>query len=207
MSTTDPADVTHVSDPTLSSIGDTGTVAAQPPEPVAPATSSHDAPVDGQAGAWVAPRPGERLRILRRSRTVAIVGASNKSSRASYFVSTYLLASSNFEVWFVNPNESTILGRPAYPSLAALPGVPDIVDVFRRPAELGAVLDEAVDVGAGALWLQLGLYDEDIARRGVAAGLDVVMNHCLKIEHARFSGGLHFAGFDTGVISSHRRGR
>jgi len=201
VSTTDPADVT------LGSIGDTGTVAASPSESVAPATSSHDAPVDGHAGAWVAPRPGERLRILRRSRTVAIVGASNKSSRASYFVSTYLLASSDFELWFVNPNESTILGRPAYPSLAAVPGVPDIVDVFRRPDQLGAVLDEAVEVGARALWLQLGLYDEDVARRGVAAGLDVVMNRCLKIEHARFHGGLHLAGFDTGVISSRRRGR
>jgi len=193
-------------DPTLGAIGDTGTVAAHPAEPVAPATSSHDAPVEGSAGAWTAPRPGERLRILRRSRTVAVVGASNKSSRASYFVSTYLLASSDFEVWFVNPNESEILGRPAYPSLAALPGVPDIVDVFRRPDQLGAVLDEAVAVGAHALWLQLGLYDEDVARRGTAAGLDVVMNRCLKIEHARFHGGLHFAGFDTGVISSRRRG-
>jgi len=201
VSTTDPTDVT------LGSIGDTGTVAAQPSAPVAPATSSHDAAVDGSAGAWTAPRPGERLRILRRSRTVAIVGASNKASRASYFVSTYLLASSDFEVWFVNPNEDTILGRPAYASLAALPGVPDIVDVFRRPDQLGAVLDEAIDVGAHALWLQLGLYDEDVARRGTEAGLDVVMNRCLKIEHARFHGGLHFAGFDTGVISSRRRGR
>ncbi|WP_338073938.1 CoA-binding protein, partial [Kineococcus siccus] len=108
MSATDPTDVT------LGSIGDTGTVAAQPSAPAAPATSSHDAPVDGSAGAWTAPRPGERLRILRRSRTVAVVGASNKSSRASYFVSTYLLASSDFEVWFVNPHEETILGRPAH---------------------------------------------------------------------------------------------
>ncbi len=165
------------------------------------ATGSQDAP----ASAWTPPTPGERLRLLRSTRTVAVVGASNKPSRASYFVSTYLLASTDYEVWFVNPREREVLGRPCYPSLAELPGVPDIVDVFRRPSELGAVLDEAVAVGARALWLQLGLSDDDVARRGTAAGLTVVMNRCLKIEHARFHGGLHYAGFDTGVISSQRR--
>jgi hypothetical protein len=159
-------------------------------------------------GPATAPRPGpsaqERLALLRRATTVAIVGASDNPSRASYFVSTYLLASSPYEVWFVNPRLTTILGRPVYPSLADLPGAPDIVDVFRKPSDLSGVLDEAIAAEAGTFWLQLGLSDDEIARRGTAAGLAVVMNRCLKIEHARFHGGLHLAGFDTGVISSRR---
>jgi len=77
--------------------------------------------------------------------------------------------------------------------------------VFRKPSDLPTVLDEAIEVGAKTLWLQLGLYDEDVANRGVDAGLNVVMNRCVKIEHARFHGGLHLAGFDTGVISSRRQ--
>lgn len=157
------------------------------------------------AATWTPPGATERLALIRRSHTVAVVGASNNPSRASYFVATYLLSSSDFQVWFVNPRETEILGRPVYPSLAELPGTPDIVDVFRKPADLPQVLDEAVAVGAKALWLQLGLADEEVAARGTAAGLDVVMDRCLKIEHARFHGGLHLAGFDTGVISSRRR--
>jgi predicted CoA-binding protein len=149
-----------------------------------------------------APSAQERLALLRRTTTVAMVGASANPSRASYFVATYLLSSSDFEVWFVNPAASEILGRPVYPSLDALPGVPDLVDVFRKPSDLPAVLDETIAVGAKAIWLQLGLWDQDVADRAVAAGLDVVMNRCLKIEHARFHGGL--AGFDTGVITSRR---
>lgn len=153
---------------------------------------------------WVGPTAPERLAILRRTRSVAIVGASDKPSRASYFVATYLLASSPYEVYFVNPRLTEILGRPVYPSLAALPVVPDLVDVFRRHDDLPTVLDETLAVGARTLWLQLGTWHEDVARRGQAAGLAVVMDRCLKIEHARFHGGLHLAGFDTGVISSRR---
>lgn len=154
---------------------------------------------------WTGPSAQERLRIMRRTRTVAMVGASANPARASYFVATYLLSSSDFEVWFVNPRADTILGRPVYPSLADLPGEPDLVDVFRRPADLPEVLDETVAAGASTLWLQLGLWDEDVALRAEDAGLAVVMNRCLKIEHARFHGGLHLAGFDTGVIDSRRR--
>jgi len=154
---------------------------------------------------WVAPSARDRLAMLRATRTVAIVGASDNPSRASYFVGTYLLASSDFRVWFVNPAATTVLGHPAYPSLAALPEAPDLVDVFRKPADLPVVLDEAIAVGARTLWLQLGLSDDDVARRGHEAGLNVVMNRCLKIEHARFHGGLHLAGFNTGVINSRRR--
>jgi uncharacterized protein len=163
-----------------------------------------DDPATGHA--TLEPGPTELLGILRRTRTVAIVGASDNPSRASYFVATYLLASSPYEVWFVNPRVETILGRPVYPSLADLPGRPDVVDVFRRIPDVPGVLDEAVAAGARVFWLQLGLRDDGTARRGVAAGLDVVQNRCLKIEHARFHGGLHLAGFNTGVISARRPG-
>lgn len=153
---------------------------------------------------WTPPNARECLSILRKSKTVAIVGASNNPSRASYFVGTYLLSSSDFTVWFVNPRETTVLGHPAYASLADLPTAPDIVDVFRKPSDLPEVLDESIAAGAKTFWLQLGIEDPAIAQRAHEAGLDVVMNRCLKIEHARFHGGLHLAGFNTGVISSRR---
>jgi predicted CoA-binding protein len=158
-------------------------------------------------GKWQPPSAKERWEIIRSSRTVAMVGASAERSRPSFFVATYLLSSScDFDaVWFVHPKASEILGQPVYPSLADVPGRPDIVDVFRRNEDLPAVADEAIAVGAKTLWIQLGLWNEEAANRGAAAGLNVVMNRCLKIEHARWSGGLHLAGFDTGVILSKRR--
>lgn len=155
--------------------------------------------------AWQGPSAPERLAILRRARSIAIVGASANPSRASYFVATYLLSSSPYEVYFVNPRADTILGRPAYASLADLPVVPDLVDVFRRDADLPGVAQEAADIGAKALWLQLGSWNEEAAAIAEAAGLDVVMDRCVKIEHARFHGGLHLAGFNTGVISAKRQ--
>ena len=160
-------------------------------------------PVEG----WTPPSAGERRRILERSSSVAVVGASTNPARASYFVLTYLLSSStDFAVYPINPRAAgrEILGRRVYASLADLPLVPDIVDVFRRSEDLPAAADEAVAVGAPVFWAQLGLWSAEAARRCIAAGLDVVMDRCLKIEHARFAGGLHLAGFDTGVISSRR---
>ncbi|HEX3261772.1 MAG TPA: CoA-binding protein [Pseudonocardia sp.] len=155
---------------------------------------------------WENPTAGERQRILRETRTLAMVGASPNPARASNFVATYLLSSSAYEVWFVNPNATEILGRPVYPSLADLPGVPDLVDVFRRMEDIPAVLDDVLELdGVRTFWLQFGLYDETLAKRGEAAGLTVVMDRCVKVEHARFHGGLHLAGFDTGVITSRRR--
>lgn len=153
---------------------------------------------------WTAPNALERLALLRSSRTIAIVGASNNPARASYFVGTYLLSSSDFTVWFVNPREETVLGHAAYPDLASLPESPDIVDVFRKPSDLPEVLEEARAASARTLWLQLGISDPAIAEEASAAGMNVVMNRCIKIEHARFHGGLHLAGFNTGVISSRR---
>ncbi|MFT4234251.1 MAG: CoA-binding protein [Microbacterium sp.] len=154
---------------------------------------------------WVGPSQQQRYAILRRTKSIAIVGASNNPARASYFVGTYLLSSSPYDVYFVNPRETTILGRPAYASLADLPVVPDLVDVFRKHDDLPGVAQEAIDVGAKTLWLQLGSWNEEAAAIAEAAGLDVVMDRCVKIEHARFHGGLHLAGFDTGVISSKRQ--
>ena len=156
---------------------------------------------------WTNPGAVERLAILRRTRTVAVVGASSKPKRASNFVATYLLASTAYDVYFVNPHETEILGRPVYPTLSALPVVPDLVDVFRRPEDLPDVLADAIDVGASTFWMQFGLFVPEIARKAEAAGLAVVMDRCLKIEHARFHGGLHLAGFDTGVISSRKQQR
>ena len=155
---------------------------------------------------WENPAAGERQQILRETRTLAMVGASPNPARASNFVATYLLSTSPYEVWFVNPNATEILGRPVYPSLADLPGVPDLVDVFRRMEDIPAVLDDVLELeGVRTFWLQFGLYDETLAKRGEAAGLTVVMDRCVKVEHARFHGGLHLAGFDTGVITSRRR--
>ncbi len=163
-----------------------------------------DANADGSSAAWQPPSARERLALMRRTRTVAMVGASTNPARPSYFVASYLRSSSPFEVYFVNPRATELLGQPVYPSLDALPVVPDMVDVFRRADDLPGVLADAVAVGARAVWFQLGLWREDVARDAEAAGLDVVMDRCLKIEHARFHGGLHLAGFDTGVISSRR---
>jgi hypothetical protein len=154
---------------------------------------------------WTPPTAGERLRILRGARTVAVVGASANPARPANFVLTYLLSSSaGYEVWPVTPNETEILGVEAFPSLADLPGEPDIVDVFRRTDQLPQVAREAVAAGAKALWMQLGLHSDEAVEIAHTAGLNVVSNRCLKIEHARFHGGLHLAGFDTGVISSRR---
>lgn len=153
---------------------------------------------------WVGPTAALRRQILGDARSIAIVGASPDPSRASNFVATYLLTSSDYDLYLVNPNAEEILGRKVYGALEDLPVVPDLVDVFRHHDHLPAVLDETLAVGASTLWLQLGAWHEGVARRAEAAGLAVVMDRCLKVEHARFHGGLHLAGFDTGVISSRR---
>ena len=156
---------------------------------------------------WIGPDAGSRQAILRETRSVAIIGASANPSRASYFVYTYLKSTSDYRLFLVNPTISEIDGQRVYPTLADLPEVPDLVDVFRRSDDLPSVLAEvlALQQLPKTLWLQLGLWHEQVARDAESAGLAVVMDRCLKIEHARFAGGLHWAGFDTGVISSRRR--
>ncbi len=134
---------------------------------------------------WTEPEHGDLRRIMREARTVAVVGASANPMRPSYGVWDYLRSASHYELYLVNPTVSEIDGTPVYPSLAELPVVPDMVDVFRRQSELPAVLRDAIAVGAKTLWLQQGLWDEQIARDGVAAGLQVVMDRCLKVDYAR----------------------
>lgn len=151
---------------------------------------------------WVGPSAKERLRILRTAKSVAIVGASPNTARSSYFVATYLQQSSDYDLYFVNPNADEILGQKVYRSLADLPVVPDIVDVFRRGSDIPGVIDDVVAVGAPVIWVQLGIWNEEAARYGEEQGLTVVMDRCIKVEHARFHGGLHLLGFDTGQISA-----
>ncbi|GAA2175750.1 hypothetical protein GCM10009846_26850 [Agrococcus versicolor] len=153
---------------------------------------------------WVGPDARQRLAILRAAKTVAIVGASPNPTRSSYFVGTYLQQSSDLDVWFVNPNATEILGQPVYPDLRSLPGVPDIVVVFRKASDIPSVVDDVVAIGASTIWVQLGIWNEEAAYDAEARGLTVVMDRCIKVEHARFHGGLHLLGFDTGQISSRR---
>ncbi len=153
---------------------------------------------------WVGPSARERLAILRKAKSIAIIGASPNPTRSSYFVGTYLLQSSDYRVYFVNPNADEILGQKAHKSLADLPEVPDIVDAFRKGSDIPSVIDEVLKVGAKTVWVQLGIWNQDAAIYGESKGLTVVMDRCIKIEHARFHGGLHLLGFDTGVITARK---
>ncbi len=146
----------------------------------------------------------ERLQIIQNSKSVALVGVSANPIRSSNFVASYLVRTP-FTTYLVNPAYDEILGRQTYGSLHDLPEAPDIVDVFRRHDAIPGVVDEAIEVGAKVVWLQLGLRHDEAAQKAMDAGLLVVQDRCLKIEHARFSGRLHLAGFNTGVISSKRR--
>ncbi|HLR56079.1 MAG TPA: CoA-binding protein [Actinomycetales bacterium] len=154
---------------------------------------------------WIQPTAAQRLEILQQTKSVAIVGASTNPARASYFVATYLLSSSPYRVYLINPRATEILGQSVYPTLEALPEVPDLVDVFRRHDDLPQVAQDAAEIGAQTLWIQLGSWNDEAAQIGTQSGLNVVMDRCLKIEHARFHGGLNLAGFNTGVISSRRQ--
>jgi predicted CoA-binding protein len=143
------------------------------------------------------------LRIIQGAESVALVGVSANPLRSSNFVATYLTRT-NLRMYPVNPNYEEVLGLRCYPSLSDLPEIPDIVDCFRRAEELPAVVEEAIAVGAKVVWFQLGLRNDHAAATAIEAGLEVVQDRCLKIEHARFAGGLHLAGFDTGIITSRR---
>ena len=136
-----------------------------------------------------------------------MVGASPNHVRPSYFVYRYLL-SHGFSVYGVNPNASSIDGAPCYPSLpecAKTHGIPDVVDVFRRKEEVVPVARDAVAIGAKAIWFQYGVINEEAIRIADEAGLSVVYDRCMKVEHARFHGGLTMTGMNSGVITSRRR--
>jgi hypothetical protein len=146
----------------------------------------------------------QRLSIIQNAKSAALVGVSANPLRSSNFVAAYLVRTP-LRMYPVNPMYEEVLGRTCYPSLSDLPEVPDIVDIFRRPSEIPGVVEQAIEIGARVVWFQLGLRHDEAAQMAVDAGLLVVQDRCLKIEHARFSGKLHLGGFDTGVISSRRR--
>ena len=142
-------------------------------------------------------------RLLHNSSTVAIVGLSSNHLRASNFVGFYA-ARHGYKVFPVNPREEEVLGNKSYPSLSAVPEPIDVVDVFRAPAAVPGIAEEAVAVGAKALWLQFGVISFEGAHIAVNGGLDVVMDRCFKIEHARYIGRMHVLGFNTDVVSARR---
>ena len=142
-------------------------------------------------------------RILGRSRTLAVVGLSAQWHRPSYFAAKYM-QDHGYRIIPVNPRYGEVLGEKCYADLRSIPGPVDIVDCFRKSVEIPAIADDAIAMGAKVLWMQLGIVNDEAARRASEAGLDVVMNRCVKIEHARILGGLNWAGVNTRVISSHR---
>jgi len=142
-------------------------------------------------------------RLLHQARSVAVVGLSANVLRPSNFVGFYLQRH-GYRVVPVNPREPEILGETSYPSLTAIPFPIDIVDVFRAPDAVPGIAREAVEVGAGALWLQFGVISPEGATIAVEGGLDVVMDRCMKIEHARHLGRMHWLGFNTGQITARR---
>ena len=144
-------------------------------------------------------------RVLHGARTIAVVGLSGNELRASTFVG-YYLRRHGYEVIPVNPRETTVLGVPSRASLAEVESQIDIVNVFRAPDALPEIAREAVAVGAGTLWTQFGVINEEGARIAEEGGLTVIMDRCLKVEHARYLGRMHWLGFNTGRITSVRSG-
>ena len=144
-------------------------------------------------------------RILRDNRTIAIVGLSADWHRPSNFVGKYL-QQHGYRIVPVNPRETEVLGEKSYASLRDVPDPIDVVNVFRAPDALPEIAREAVDVGASTLWCQFNVINEEGARIAADAGLTVVMDRCLKVEHARYAGRMNWLGFNTGVVTSVRRG-
>ncbi len=146
--------------------------------------------------------PGIR-RILEENRTVAMVGLSANWYRPSHFAAKYLQIH-GYRVIPVTPTYEEILGETCYPSLPDMPEPVDVVDCFRKPEEIPALAQQAIEIGAKVLWMQLGIVNEEAAQIASDAGLDVVMNRCMKIEYARLFGGLSFVGVNTRIISGKR---
>jgi predicted CoA-binding protein len=144
-------------------------------------------------------------RAIHTARTIAIVGLSPNQLRASNFVGFYLQRH-GYRVIPVNPRETEILGETSYPSLADVPEAVDIVNVFRAPDALPEIAREAVAIDAGTLWCQFGVINEEGARIAEEGGVAVVMDRCLKIEHARYAGRMHWLGFNTQRVTSVRGG-
>ncbi len=144
-------------------------------------------------------------RVLHNAKTIAVVGLSNNQLRASYFVG-YYLQRHGYRVIPVNPRETEILGETCYPSLLDVPGPVDVVNVFRAPDALPAIARDTVAIHAGTLWCQFGVINEEGARIAADGGVTVIMDRCIKVEHARYIGRMHWLGFNTQRITSVRAG-
>jgi predicted CoA-binding protein len=142
-------------------------------------------------------------RILRTHKVIAVVGLSAQWHRPSYFAAAYM-KEHGYRVIPVNPTYDSILGEKCYKRLADIPGKVDIVDCFRKSSEIPAIAEEAIAIGAKVLWMQLGVENAQARARAEEAGLEVIENRCVKIEHGRFFGGLGWAGVNTKVISAKR---
>lgn len=142
-------------------------------------------------------------RILDSNRTIAVVGLSAEWHRPSFFAAKYM-RDHGYRIIPVNPRYTEVLGERCYPDLRSIPGPVDMVDVFRRSKDVLPIAEDAIALGARTLWMQLGVVNEEAADRARAAGLEVVMNRCVKIEHARLFGGLNWMGVNTRVISAKR---
>jgi uncharacterized protein len=144
-------------------------------------------------------------RVLNTARTIAVVGLSGNALRPSNFVG-YYLKRHGYTVIPVNPRETSILDEACYPSLRDVPVHVDIVDVFRAPSALPGIASDAVAIGAGALWCQFGVVNLEGAQIAADGGLDVIVDRCIKVEHARYAGRMHWLGFNTGRVTSVRSG-
>ena len=149
--------------------------------------------------------PSTIQRVLHSAKTIAVVGLSGNELRASYFVG-YYLKRHGYRVIPVNPRESEILGETSYPTLRDVPVPVDIVNVFRAPDALPDIARDAVAMGADALWCQFGVVNAEGAQIAEEGGVTVVMDRCLKVEHARYVGRMHWLGFNTQRITSVRTG-
>ncbi|HEY6486510.1 MAG TPA: CoA-binding protein [Candidatus Cybelea sp.] len=152
--------------------------------------------------------PSQRRDLLAKTSTIAMVGASNNPLRPSYTVFSYLRTQTRYVVTPINPTLSEIDGVAAFASLQAYAealGAPDLVDVFRRPSKLVAVVREAIAIGAPAIWFQYGVINDEAIALADGAGMSVVVDRCIKVEQARFRGGLSTSGLNSGLITSRRR--
>lgn len=142
-------------------------------------------------------------RILTENRRIAVVGLSADPMRPSYFAAKYL-KDHGYEIVPVNPKYTEILGEKCYPSLKDVPGKVDVVDLFQKPDRIPGLVDQAITIGARVVWMQLGIVHNEAAQKAEAAGLEVIMDRCMKIEYARLFGGLNLVGVNTRVITSRR---
>jgi predicted CoA-binding protein len=155
------------------------------------------------AGSEFETTPEQRYDILRRCSSIAMVGLSPNRYRPSYFAAVYLKHAGR-RIFPVNPRAQEILGFKCYASLKQIPEALDVVNIFRPPEAVPPLVEEAIEIGAKVIWMQFGVIHYEAAKRAREAGLEVVMDQCMKVEHARFFGGLNTVGLNTGVLSSRR---